>query len=207
MRQPWVKSSINLTKFHCSSFMNFVINNTQPFETAVKANKVLWQLYTRAFIIYIVVLLTLAIGLMLFGILTRYTYWVATKDGGVYYNLNFSLSLGIALFIVALIYFRHMVKSKKAFFEMADKHAAEQPSRPIDRAIEINDESIKVTAINSKHEYRWKCFAYFKFIDGILFLFTDDRYSNAIAIHQAQMKSDEFDELLRFVRFRFIEKK
>jgi hypothetical protein len=100
-----------------------------------------------------------------------------------------------------------MMKSKKAFFEIADKHAAEQPSRPIDRAIEINDELIKVNAINSKHEYRWKCFSYFKFIDGILFLFTDDRYSNAIAIHQALMKSEEFDELFQFVRLRLIEKK
>ena len=157
--------------------------------------------------IYIVVLVVVAIGLVLFGILTKYTYWITTEDGGVYYNLNFSFSLAIAFFVVALIYFRHMMKSKKAFFEIADKHAAEQPSRPIDRAIEINDESIKVTAINSKHEYRWKFFSYFKFIDEILFLFSDDRYSNAIAIHQALMKSEEFDELLRFVKFRLIEKK
>lgn len=187
--------------------MNFIINNTQPFESAVKANKVLWRLYSRAFIVYIVVMVAMAIGLVIFGFLAKYTYWVTNEHGGVYYNLNFSLSLGIALFIVAIIYFRHMANSKKAFFEIADKYAAEQPLQPIDRAIEINDESIKVVGINSKHEYRWKFFSHFKFVDGILFLFSNDSYMNAISIHQAQMKSAEFAKFFEFVERRFIEKR
>jgi hypothetical protein len=187
--------------------MNFVINNTLPFESAVKANKVLWRVYSRAFIIYIVVMVALAIGLMILGFLTKYTYGVTTEHGSKYYNLNFSLSLAIALFIVALIYLRLMMKSKKAFFEIADKYAAEQPLQHMDGAIEINDESIKIAGINSRHEYRWKFFSHFIFVDGILFLFSDDSYTNAVAIHQAQMNSEGFAELFEFVKRRFIEKK
>ena len=187
--------------------MNFVINNSKPFQNQIRTYKVLWRLYSRQYKIYIGFVLIIAFIATGIGVFSKYTFWIPNRDDGAYYNLNITYSIALAFFIVAIIYFRHMLKSKRAFFKIADKVAAEQPTNPIDRAIEVDDDSIKITGVNSKHEFRWKCFSHYKLADGILFILCDNSYLGAIAILQEEMNAADFGELLSVVKSRLPVKK
>src|SRR5437016_2139490 len=110
--------------------MHFVINNSNPFQNFVRANEVLWRLYSRQYKFYFTFVLIVAIIMALFGASSKHTFWVATSNGGVYYNLNIAYSLSLTFLILAIIYFRHMLKCKREFFKIADQIASELPDHP-----------------------------------------------------------------------------
>lgn len=183
--------------------MNYTVKYTNALENLVKTNETLWRLYSSHFKKYIIYALSLAIIFVSLGFLAKYTYYSKISGDVVYYNLNLSLSIGLAFLIVAIIYARHMIANKRAFFKLVDKRVAEHSLDPEDGLIEINDDSIKINGFNSKHEFRWKCFTHYTYKNGILFLMIDKNYSNPVAIVKEQMDAQEFDQFLGFVKSRF----
>jgi hypothetical protein len=186
--------------------MNITIEQEKLLHSLVRTNKVLWQLYSRSFKKYVIIMGILGVGLIIFNSFTPYTMHTQSEGKEIYYNINISFSIGLALILLALIYLRHMLRNKTLFFELADKHIGKNPLQK-NGDVEITEQTIKINSNNSSHEFSWKYFSHFKFKDEILFLLADDSYLNAVAVPKSLIDKKEFDELMMLVEKRLIEKR
>jgi hypothetical protein len=152
-------------------------------------------------------MILLGIGLIVFNAFTPYT--IKSPDDGkeIYYNINISFSIGLAFILLAIIYLRHMLRNKNTFFVLSDKHIGENSLERKEGGLLITEDIVKVTSYNSAHEYSWKYFSHYKLKDEILFLLSDNSYLNAVAIPKTAIDEEKFDELLKLVEKRLIEKR
>jgi hypothetical protein len=101
--------------------MNLTPQQQNILQTLRKSHQVLWQLFSRQFKRYILLMIAMGTAVIGFGICVPYTFSAEITGAKTYYNLNLSISIGIAFLFVALIYLRHMIINRRRFFERENK--------------------------------------------------------------------------------------
>ena len=183
--------------------MNIEIYYTDT-ESLLIRNSLLWKLAMKKSYRSIIILLTLGAAMLIIG-LSEIFLLNSDKNGSA--NLNFSLSFGLGLILLSLIYRLHLWIEKKNYFEAIKlfiKRARE--SNTTGTKITLNSESIKLSNFEESYESNWTAFLFYSISHGYVVLYKQQNIPSYL-VELAKLNDSEQREFLSFLQTKSIQQK
>ncbi|MFI0426860.1 MAG: hypothetical protein ACH34V_07885 [Flavobacterium sp.] len=182
------------------------IRNKNASETTIINNKIIWDIYLKKQIKFLLIVYSIGIAFLVYGITeidnpAIRSIKVTKSQGKIneianYYDFHFSTSLGFVVLIMATISLINYFKQKKAFFKKIEKISENLLKTNNEVLIKIDDEFVKYYSPKLVMEIKWELISNYSMDNNRIFLYIDEFVQSTIIIDRKVISLEEYNYLL-----------
>jgi hypothetical protein len=186
--------------------MNIIIKDNNAGESIIDQNSVRWKLYARKTSKFFVLTYTLGLLLFIIGMQKFSEYGWKTFDGQYTYytNWHFTESLGLVIILFTTYLLIIQFKTKKKFLKtvkiISDRHL--KTTNEI--LIQATEDNLTYRSYELNQEIKWWLFSSYTLYDNYLFLNVEGNEKTGITLDKRLMNTEEFNQLLEFIKKRLV---